>query len=391
MKQENTSENSHSDHFSPSIPLEETSLNQSFNMEQKNKKTIHFEVEKEQFIPEKKNKIIKQKLNTEKKTYSQEENMIIMAMKIYKGSVIFSLNYISKLFNITIKQAQKMFKKLISKELKYINKKPFNEYEDQLLKEYAKSNNNEIKSYVILYVPGKTPKQSREHYFNKLKPNILIGNWTTKDDFMIFYYYKRFEGSWIKYKPLFPNRSLNSIKNRFFSILRLVYMKNEQIKKTFRIYPEKLKLVELLKYFDNTLESYKEQMKNEVPNYEELLEENEKILKENIIPEKKIKKKYLNIKREKEKNEKKENKILFNVSTKLIEEKKKNEKLLETKEKPKLPSIPPEMKINPLITNQLIMQNANCQLNFYLYKMLYLQKMKEIECSKLFNINSVNS
>ena len=49
MKQENTSENSHSDHFSPSIPLEETSLNQSFNMDKKNKKPIHFEVEKEQY------------------------------------------------------------------------------------------------------------------------------------------------------------------------------------------------------------------------------------------------------------------------------------------------------------------------------------------------------
>ena len=315
--------------------------------------------------------------------------MIIMAMKIYKGSVICSLNYISKLFNVTIKQAQKMFKKLISKELKYINKEPFNKYEDQLLKEYAKSNNNEIKSYVILYVPGKTPKQSREHYFNKLKPDILIGNWTTKDDFMIFYYYKRFEGSWIKYKPLFPNRSLNSIKNRFFSILRLVYMKNEQIKKTFRIYPEKLKLVELLKYFDNTLDYYKEQMKKEVSNYEELLEENEKLLKENIMPEKKIKKKFLNIKREKEKNE---NKIIFNVSTKMIEKKKKIEKLVKVKEKPNLTNIPLEMKVNPLVTNQLIMQNANWQLNFYLYKMLYLQKMKEIECNKLFSFNStVNS
>ena len=59
-----------------------------------------------------------------------------------------------------------------------------------------------------------------------LNPELVKGEWTSEEDFLIMYFYEQCNGSWKKIIPLFNGRTENSIKNRFFSQLRKIATKD---------------------------------------------------------------------------------------------------------------------------------------------------------------------
>ncbi|OMJ75733.1 hypothetical protein SteCoe_25071 [Stentor coeruleus] len=67
---------------------------------------------------------------------------------------------------------------------------------------------------------SKTPKQCRERWLNILDPTITGGKWTDEEDMMLFEKYRTYGASWCKIAKCFSGRSGNSIKNRFYSIVR---------------------------------------------------------------------------------------------------------------------------------------------------------------------------
>ncbi|OMJ86162.1 hypothetical protein SteCoe_12362 [Stentor coeruleus] len=67
---------------------------------------------------------------------------------------------------------------------------------------------------------SKTPKQCRERWLNILDPTITGAKWTDEEDMMLFEKYRTYGASWCKIAKCFSGRSGNSIKNRFYSIVR---------------------------------------------------------------------------------------------------------------------------------------------------------------------------
>lgn len=80
-------------------------------------------------------------------------------------------------------------------------------------------------------IPGRTGKQCRERWFNALNPQVKKGEWTIEEDYKIYLLYSQYGGKWSKIALNFPNRTENSIKNRFYSSLRKLY--SEKIKNIY--------------------------------------------------------------------------------------------------------------------------------------------------------------
>ena len=91
--------------------------------------------------------------------------------------------------------------------------------------------NNKLKTWVEMYgakkwsrcsdfIQGRSGKQCREHWVNKLDPELKKGNWTTEEDEKIFQLYQVHGSSWAKIEKHLPGRTENAIKNRFYSTIR---------------------------------------------------------------------------------------------------------------------------------------------------------------------------
>ena len=133
------------------------------------------------------------------------------------------------------------------KKLKSI-KGPWTYHEDLLLKKWVEINGPKNWRLCAKNIPGRNQSQCRQHWNNKLKPNLLIGNWSSEEIFLILVFYKKFNGSWKKIIPIFKSRTENSIKNIFFSQTRAIVSKiineNDNNKNVI------LDLPTLLKYYD---------------------------------------------------------------------------------------------------------------------------------------------
>jgi len=69
-------------------------------------------------------------------------------------------------------------------------------------------------------MPGRTSKQCRERWRNKLNPQIRRDLWTIEEDRTLLKAHKELGNRWVKLACLLPGRTENSIKTRFKSILR---------------------------------------------------------------------------------------------------------------------------------------------------------------------------
>lgn len=101
-------------------------------------------------------------------------------------------------------------------------KGPWTIEEDRKLINWVKSEGATRWSQCAEYINGRNGKQCRERWFNTLNPKVKRGHWTYEEDYQIFFLFKVFGGKWSKINELFECRSENSIKNRFYSILRRI-------------------------------------------------------------------------------------------------------------------------------------------------------------------------
>lgn len=83
------------------------------------------------------------------------------------------------------------------------------------------------------YIKGRTGKQIRERWFNTLNPNVVKGNWSAKEDELIFKMFASVGSKWSKIAEVLPGRTENSIKNRFYSTLRRIEGEVMKSKTTF--------------------------------------------------------------------------------------------------------------------------------------------------------------
>ena len=139
--------------------------------------------------------------------------------------------------------------------------------EDKLLEQWIKENGPRKWNQCGRFIQGRSGKQCREHWNNCLNPELIKGEWTSEEDFLIMYFYEQCNGSWKKIIPLFNGRTENSIKNRFFSQLRKIATKNMSIDK--RKDCSKIKLEELKKYLNKANSEAKKELVNNMKMNEE--------------------------------------------------------------------------------------------------------------------------
>ena len=138
------------------------------------------------------------------------------------------------------------------------------------------------------FVKGRSGKQCREHWNNCLNPDLIKGDWTEEEDFLIMFFYEKCKGSWKKIVPLFNGRIENAIKNRFFSQLRKYATKNMNSKERRRLCP-KIKLHELKNHISEALSEAKSDLlkksKMTEKQFNLFIKSNEQKIKENISEE----------------------------------------------------------------------------------------------------------
>ena len=130
--------------------------------------------------------------------------------------------------------------------------------EDKLLEQWIKENGPRKWNQCGRFIQGRSGKQCREHWNNCLNPELIKGEWTSEEDFLIMYFYEECNGSWKKIIPLFNGRTENSIKNRFFSQLRKIATKDMSIEK--RKECSKIKLEELKKFLNEAISDTKNEL-----------------------------------------------------------------------------------------------------------------------------------
>ena len=173
-----------------------------------------------------------------------------------------------------------------------LNKGPWTEKEDQLLKNWVEKYGASNWTKCSEYIKGRSGKQCREHWNNSLDPKLLKGQWTSEEDLLIMLFYKKYGGSWKKIIPIFEKRTENSIKNRFFSQLRKIASRQQQLKK--KEYSSKFGLEELKSYLPLATDLAKQKFFNEKIMSEKELDEY--VIKiDNMVKNRKKGKKFIDI------------------------------------------------------------------------------------------------
>jgi hypothetical protein len=75
---------------------------------------------------------------------------------------------------------------------------------------------------------GRTGKQVRERYINKLDPSIKSSSWTAEEDQVILFFYTNYGPCWSHISRYIGNRPENMVKNRFYSHLKRVHKIEEK-------------------------------------------------------------------------------------------------------------------------------------------------------------------
>ncbi|OHT13497.1 hypothetical protein TRFO_16239 [Tritrichomonas foetus] len=70
-------------------------------------------------------------------------------------------------------------------------------------------------------MPGRTARQCRDRYSNYLAPGFIQSEWSIEEDDLLLNKYLEYGSQWTRIREFFPNRTANSIKNRWnYSVSR---------------------------------------------------------------------------------------------------------------------------------------------------------------------------
>ena len=98
---------------------------------------------------------------------------------------------------------------------------PWSEEEDKSIKKlvnkYGTSNWTLISNEMG---QNRSGKQCRERWYNQLKPNVKKNNWTDEEENILFTKHMQLGNKWSDIASYLPGRTLNDIKNHFYSKLR---------------------------------------------------------------------------------------------------------------------------------------------------------------------------
>jgi hypothetical protein len=74
---------------------------------------------------------------------------------------------------------------------------------------------------------GRTGKQVRDRFLNKLRPNIKKGDWSQAEDQLLLSIYYQIGHKWSKIATYLPGRTEGQVKNRFYSHIKKKILKDD--------------------------------------------------------------------------------------------------------------------------------------------------------------------
>ena len=207
-----------------------------------------------------------------------ELNIKLEKPELFQSSIQnFSNDFYAKINDLT--QQKPKYQKI------KIKKGKWSPEEDKLLEQWIEIHGPKYWEACGRFIQGRKGKQCREHWNNCLNPELIKGEWTPEEDFLIMFFYQKCDGSWNKIIPLFKGRIENSVKNRFYSILRKCATKDMTRTDRKRI-KMKMKLDELKNFIGEALiEAKTDLLKKSKMNEEQFnlfIEKNEQKLKDNL-------------------------------------------------------------------------------------------------------------
>lgn len=94
--------------------------------------------------------------------------------------------------------------------------------EDQKLEDWVSEFGPRKWKQCALNISGRCGKQCRERWINTLDKKLKKGRWTDEEVHKLFYFIKKYQGSWIKISKSLENRSETSAKNRFSNSIKVL-------------------------------------------------------------------------------------------------------------------------------------------------------------------------
>jgi len=85
----------------------------------------------------------------------------------------------------------------------------------ELMKKYGKS-----WAMISSQLEGRTGKQVRDRFLNKLRPNIKCGDWSAKEDELLVQLLREVGNKWSLIATHLPGRTEGQVKNRFYSYIK---------------------------------------------------------------------------------------------------------------------------------------------------------------------------
>ncbi|GFH19136.1 uncharacterized protein HaLaN_16037 [Haematococcus lacustris] len=67
---------------------------------------------------------------------------------------------------------------------------------------------------------GRSAKQCREHYLYSLQPNMIKGQWTQQEEYIIAREHSMSGSQWSRIASCLPGRTDNAVKNTFYAATR---------------------------------------------------------------------------------------------------------------------------------------------------------------------------
>ena len=91
-------------------------------------------------------------------------------------------------------------------------KGPWTTEEDTKVIEWVKRHGKARWTNCAEYIYGRSGKQCRERWYNKLNPNVKKGEWSPEEDYLLFQLYNQYGSQWCKIVTYLNGRTENSIK-----------------------------------------------------------------------------------------------------------------------------------------------------------------------------------
>jgi hypothetical protein len=99
-------------------------------------------------------------------------------------------------------------------------RKIFNAEEDEELLRLVAQYGCDDWALIASQMGSRTPRQCRERYKTYLCPDVNTAPWSPGDDELLLDKYQMLGSKWSDYRPFFPNRTVNNIKNRWHTLAR---------------------------------------------------------------------------------------------------------------------------------------------------------------------------